>query len=545
MKKFVGKLLLLVLLFSFLSGCVTTGGDEIVEEPIKEEVVEPVESEIKEEEPEAIEVKTEESEPLPSRDDVNLYIAAAFISSDAHGNRSVAELTWRSQIYEPLFYFNENTLEYEPRIATSYEVSEDGLVYTFRLRNDVKFHNGEGLKASDVVFSVNHIKQSDTWKTFWSNVDFAEAVDDYTVAIHFLSKSAAAMNNISQIWIISEKEALEQGEAFGTKACLAGTGPYYIESFEPETKVVLRAFPDYYRGEAAIKTVNYHAILDTGTATIALEAGELDYSMLVPISSYNDLKDSDELKSEVVPTNHITYLFINAIANKALENDNVRKAIAYAIDKEALSIAAFDGYAVPADYMENPKYNVGAPMGDVVYNYDPEKAKSLLAEAGYEQGVNVGTLLTSTGSYWGDVAVVIQANLAEVGITIDIELMESAAAIAAYRAQEYEVGLLGYTSTGDYDSFRQRAHSETKGAYFVKFEGDKFDYKYFDQLFAEQLNELDLQKRLEITKKLNDAVMETACLLPLFNKVLFVVWDKNLNVVNAPNFPMVYDWSWN
>lgn len=540
MKKTIAATLILVLIITTLSGCVTTGGESSA--PVSSA---PGNAGASDSESSASGVGAASTADVPpSRDTVNLTINSAFISSDAHGNRTVTELTWRTQVYEPLFHLNENTLEYEPRLATEYTIDDTGLIYTFKLRPGVKFHNGEEVKASDVAFSVEHIMQESTWRTFWSNIDRAEVIDDYTVAIHFLSRSAAAMNNISQIWIQSEKEVTEQGESFGTKACMAGTGPYYIDTFNPETNISLKAFPDYWRSEASIKTVNYKVIPEANTASIALEAGELDHYMLVPASSYAALDASDKFNTEVVVANHITYACINYAANEALANDKVREAIAYAIDKEAMSDATFDGHAQPADYMENPKYNVGAPQGEIVYNYDPERAKQLLTEAGYPDGVDVGKILTSGSNYFPDVAVVMQANLAAVGIRAELDVMENSAAIALMRAQDYDIAILGYSNTGDYDSFRQRVHSESVGAYFVKFEGDKFDYKYFDELFAKQLDELEPQKRLEITKELNDAVMETCCLLPLFYKVNFNVWNKDLSVVNAPNYPLVYDWHW-
>ncbi|MBR0441239.1 MAG: ABC transporter substrate-binding protein, partial [Firmicutes bacterium] len=389
---------------------------------------------------------------------------------------------------------NELTLEYEPRLATEYKISDDGLVYTFTLRKGVKFHNGEEMKASDVVFSYDHIKGSPTWSTFYSNIDYAEALDDYTVAVHFKTVSAAAMNNVSQIWIESEKEVTEGGETFGTKACKAGTGPYYIDSFS-ETNVTLKAFPDYYRGEASIKTVNYKQIAEATTGALALEAGELDY-YTVPVASFGSYQGMDQFETAAVAANHITYACINYSANPVLENDKVREAIAYAIDKDAINVAAYGGYAKVADYMENPEYNVAAPKGDIVYNHDPEKAKALLAEAGYPNGCDIGKITVTASNYFPDVAVVIQANLEEVGIHSEMNVMENAACIAALRAQDYDLGVLGYTSTGDYDSFRQRVHSDSVGAYFVKFEGNKFDYKHFNQLFADQLVELDLNKRL-------------------------------------------------
>lgn len=507
----------------------------------------PTESAPKTEAPAAQESSTEDApaeEAAPARTDLNLQFPKEFASTDAHGDRTVQEIVWKTQVYEPLYHFNENTLEFEPRLATGYTVSDDGLVYTFTLRDDVKFHNGDQMKASDVVFSYEHIRNTASWKSFWGCVDHVEAIDDFTVAIHLTGPTAAAMTNISQIWIESERAVTEGGETFGTEACLAGTGAYYIAEYNSQTNVRLEAFADYYRGEAAIKTINYKIIKDSASALMAFETGELDW-YVAPIASWPSLTANPAYKTEVVPANHITYTFINYQSNEVLANDKVREAIAWAIDKEAMNLAAFDGLAVIADYMENPQFNVGAPEGDVVYSYNPEKSKELLAEAGYPDGVDIGVLTVTNTGHFPAVGQVLQQNLADVGITCEIQLLDSTAANPNYRAQMYDIGLTGYSNTGDYDSFRMRVASASVGSYFVKYEGDKFDWQYIDGLVDQQGKELDLEKRLEITKELNDYVMSTATMLPLLHKVSPCVWDKDLNVVNVPNFYEVYDWSWN
>ncbi len=284
--------------------------------------------------------------------------------------------------------------------------------------------------------------------------------------------------------------------------------------------------------------------MDASSGLITFEAGELDW-YIAPIANWDALSSNPNFKTEMGDSNHITYVAINYQANDKLENDYVRKAIAYAIDKEAMNIAGFDGHAAIATHMEHPSYNTAAPSGGIVYNYDPDKAKALLTEGGFPNGVDVGVILCFPGSHFEKCAQVLQANLAAVGITAKLELVEQATMLNMTRAQDFDIAVTGYASIGEYDAFRARVHSASKGAYYVKFEGDKFDYKRIDELFELSSAELDPTKRLALTQELNDMVMDTACLLPLLHKAQPYVWNKDLNVVNVPSYYEIYNWSWN
>ncbi len=484
------------------------------------------------------------SQSTEKRDTVNLSIKANLQSIDGHGVRNLQDMLVRTQMYEGLYYLNESTLELEPRIAESYEVSDDGMTYTFTLREGVKFHNGDELKPSDVIFSYERCAAAPGWGSRTASFESAEEIDDHTVAIHLKYPDASFLANMTGVYIMSEKVVTEQGDEFGTKVALAGTGPYMITYLDNDVKWTLEAFPDYYRGEAAIKYINYTPIADFSAGLLAFESGELDW-YTAPIANWADLEANPNYKTEIMPANHTTYLAINWMANDALENDNVRKAIAYSLDKESMNIAGFDGYAQEADYMENPEYNVAAPYGDVVYNYDPEKAKELLVEAGYPDGVDVGNLLCFPGSHFEKCAQVAQANMEAVGIHAENELVEEYTALTRARNQEFDMDMTGGSSSGDYDAFGEKVISTGVGSYFVKFEGDKFDYKMFDRLFEEGRQIMDLEERTALYKELNDAIMETACLIPVLYKAQPYVWNKDLNVVNMPNNYNVYDWSWN
>lgn len=477
-----------------------------------------------------------------NRDSVNISTSKTLTSVDPHNNRAGVDVSVHHQMYESLYHWNEVTGELEPRIAESYEVSEDGTIWTFKIRDGVKFHNGETLKASDCVFSYNRGIEAPVLKSFTSSVKEVSAPDDSTFVIELKQPMSAFLSTSCNIFIVNEKEVLEQGDKFGTQITLAGTGPYYLTDLNMDSKWSFKAFPDYYRGEAPIKNINYVPITDASTGLIAFENGELDW-YVAPIANWNSLVEGDKYNNELVPANHISYVFINWM-KEPLNNDNVRKAIAHAIDKEAMNIVSFDGLAQVTDFMENPDYVFGAPKETINYPYDPEKSKELLKEAGFSDGVDVGQITVSSGSYYQKCAEVLQESLSQVGIKVGINIMESGSAMDNFRKQNYDIGISGGNGQADYSAFRQRVHSDSAGSYWVKLEGDKFDYKKIDSLFEEGEIEQDPEKRKEIYKELNNRIMETTCWLPIMNKVQPYVWNKDLHVTNYPVNYHVYEWSW-
>lgn len=490
---------------------------------------------------------TEAAPPAAAvRDTVNLSITTALTSADAHGVRNLQDMLVRVQMYEPLYFYNASDATISPWLATSYDVSADGLTYTFHLRENVKFQNGETMKASDVVFSLLRAKEAPPWSSYTAAIEAIREVDDKTVEITIKKPNAPFMVNLAQLLIVSEKEVTEQGDKFGTIENKAGTGPYYLSFLDADVNWTLTAHPDYWRGEARIKTINYKPIADTSTGLIAFESGELDW-FIAPIANWDSLVSNDKYKTEMIAANHISYVVINFEANEYLQNDDVRKAIAYAIDKEAMNIVSFEGYAEEAKYMENPAYNIAAPDSGLYYSYNPEKAKEHLKASGYPEGINVGTIRVSPGNYYEKCAQVMQSNLQDVGIVAEVELIEQASALDRLRAGDFAMSIAGYTSSGDVDSLRLRFHSGSASSLYVRLfnGGDHFPWEQMDTLFDQGAAELDVAKRKALYTQANELLMDTACLLPVFHKVQGYVWNAELNAVNGPNDYFVYDWSWN
>lgn len=481
----------------------------------------------------------------PSRDTVNLSINMAWTSTDPHSGQNIQDKLIWWQMYEGLMFWNELTGTIDPCLATSYDVSEDGLTYTFHLRDDVYFHNGEKMTASDVVFSYKRAMDPNFMMTgFTVNIADIVAVDDYTVEITLSTSYATFLLNTCYVFILSEKEVTEQGDQFGIEISTAGTGPYKLTYLDNDTKITLEAFDKYYRGEASIKYVNWYPVTDAAAGLISFESGDLDWYGCGVMDAQR-LEMEGKHNVEMMGANHITYFAVNPKAGvETLANEKVRQAMCYAVNRDEMNMAAFEGAGTPAYYMFNPDWNVGAPKGDVVFEYNPEKAKELLAEAGYPDGVNVGKILCFKGSHFETCATVLQAQLAAVGIQAELEWAEQSIVTSAARTKDYQIIVCGFNCLGDYGDFRQRYHG-TLTTGIINLNDTEYDAALVDRLSDESGAESDPAKRLEITKELNDYLANTAMLNPLLHKAVAFVWNEDLNVVNRPINPIIYDWSWN
>lgn len=517
MKK-ISVLLVLLLLVSILSGCSSTSQQSESGSSVSEN-------------------------PSSKREDLNLSVTTVLTSVDPHFSEKIADMYAFRQTYEGLYYQNELTGAFEPRVASSYEISEDGKTYIFKLNENAKFHNGDPVKPSDIIFSFNRAAQHPSVASRVANVESVTELDPTTVEIKLKAPMAAFMTDLCGVYILSEKVVTEQGDEFGTKAALAGTGPYYWSHVDHANSWTLEAFKDYYRGEASIKTINFKPIADASAGLVAFEAGELDW-YIAPVANWDTLVANEKYKTEVVPANHISVIVVNPDANPVLNNPLVRKAIGHAIDKEAMNIVGFNGLAVTTDYMVPPNNTAADFDLGIVYEYNPEKAKQLLAEAGYPDGVDVGTIMSWTGGYYEKMAQVLHTSLNEIGIKCDLQMIEQASVSPNLRSQNYDIATYGWSYYGDYSYMYTRWHSSQKGATYVLYNDKQFDGAKLDALLEAGAVEMDPEKRTQIYKEYNDMFMDTATCFPCINKVQTYVWNKDLNVVNYPNFPEIYNWSW-
>jgi peptide/nickel transport system substrate-binding protein len=466
---------------------------------------------------------------------VKFRLNASLSSLDWEQTTSIRDMKVWHQMYEGLYGMDESKNGYYNELAKKVDISKDGMVYTVTLQSGVKFQNGDPLKASDVVFSYKRAKQNPKFNFLTSMITDVAAVNDGTVKITLNKPYSPIAHTFFCIKILSEKEVTSQGAKFGTLPNKAGTGAYFVTSYNVATGVKLEAFKDYWRGAPAIKAVEYIVISDDTSAVIAFQNGELDYLEDIPLSAWKDVSKTAGDHAKLIKGNNIMFMAVNyaSTSHKALANLKVRQAIFYAINKHDINLAVCDGFGAEATQYMPAEYVATSPTGGFqTYPYDPGKAKKLLAEAGYPNGVDVGAIMTygTSTSPNAKMAQVVQANLANVGINATVNVAEAAIITPKLYHQDYDICVFYDSGNYDFNNIRQQLHSESKGMYVVKYQGGPFDWQKIESLVDQGAAIPDPAKRRGIYTQLWSMVMDTATILPCLHRPVAVGWSKDLNI---------------
>lgn len=480
---------------------------------------------------------------------IRLRLTASLASLDWEQTTNTRDMKVWHQMYEGLYGMDEANNGYYQELAKNVDVSEDGKTYTIALQDGVKFQNGDTMKASDVVFSYKRAMKNSRFNYLTSMIADVEAVDDATVKISLKTPYSPIGHTFYCIKIISEREVTEQGDKFGTIPHKAGTGAYYVSEYDVATGVKLKAFEDYWRGAPTIKSVEYVVISDATAAVIAYENGELDYFEDAPLSDWKSLSEVAGENSTLIKGNNIMFMAINYLSpNKALANDKVRQAIFYAVNKKDVNLAVSEGFGTEATQYMPSEYVATSPVdGFKTYDYNLEESKKLLAEAGYPNGVDVGTILTygASTSNNAKMAQVLQANLADAGITAAVSVMEAAVVTPKLYAQDYDLCVFADSGNYDYNNIRQQVHSESVGMYVVKYKDGPFNWKRLEELVDLGVSTVDVNERRGYYTELWSIVMDSATILPVLHRPVAIVWAKDLNIGQpVPTYYKIRTFSW-
>jgi len=465
---------------------------------------------------------------------VKFRMVASLSSLDWEQTTSTRDMKVWHQMFEGLYGMDEAKNGYYLELAKKADLSKNGLVYTITLQPGVKFQNGEPLKASDVVFSYKRAMKNPRFNYLTSPIADVATVNDSTVKITLNKPYSPIAHTFFSVKIESEKEVTSQGAKYGTIPHKAGTGAYYVTNYNIASGAKLEGFKGYWRGAPSIQNVEYIVIPDDTSALIAYQNHELDYFEDAPLSAWKDLAKTAGDNAKLIKGNNIMFMAVNYLSpKKELGNLKVRQAIFHAINKHDINLAVCDGFGAEATQYMPSEYVATSPVkGFETYPFDPAKAKKLLAEAGFPKGLDVGTILTygSSTSNNAKMAQVLQANLANVGITAGVKVMESSIVTPMLYTQNYDICIFADSMNYDFNNIRQQVHSESKGMYVVKYQGGPFDWQKMEKLVDEGAAVADIPKRRDTYTKLWSMVMDTATILPCLHRPVGIVWSKNISI---------------
>ena len=314
------------------------------------------------------------SDSAEARTDLNWALASEPNSLDPMAIAMMSTFTVTYAIYDNLVEQNAEG-NYVEALAEKWEVSKDEKTYTFKLREDVKFHDGTPMTADDVVYSINRTIEKGWAADMTAAIDKVEKVDDYTVKLILKKPFGAMIGSLASPYfsVMSKAYAEENGEDAVERKPM-GTGAYKFVEWVAGDHIAVEANEEYWGGAPAIKTVNFKPITDKNTGLVALQAGETDAFLNVNNSDIETVKGDENLAFYSTDLAAVLSLNMN-IEDKALSDVKVRQAINYAISRENIITGSLEGNGTPANSAISPTCD-GYSDKVTGYDQDIEKAKA-------------------------------------------------------------------------------------------------------------------------------------------------------------------------
>ncbi len=386
-----------------------------------------------------------------------LHISAETL--DPYSTNTTLTTAVTKSFYEGLYEFDKD-LKVRPALAESHEVSKDGLVYTFKLRQGVKFHDGTDFNAEAVKVTLDRVTNPDNKLPRYNQfrpIAKVEAVDTYTVRITLKEPfspfiNALAHGSAAMISPTALKKWGNKDIAFNP----VGTGPFQFVEWKQTDYVKVKKFDGYWKkGYPKVDSITWKPVPENGTRMAMLQTGEAHFVSSVPAEQAAAIQKNDKLTLTTADSIVLRYLSMNTM-HKPFDDIRVRQAVNYAINRDALIKVAFGGYGTKANFIVPDGIKYAVKMD--AWPYDPKKARELLAEAGYPNGFDVNLWGAYNDSTTQKALQFIQQQLRQVGIKVQVQALEigqrvewvqSAPDPATAKVRMYYAGWS--SSTGDAD----------------------------------------------------------------------------------------------
>ncbi len=419
------------------------------------------------------------------------------------------------QLGESLFTVTEDGQGLEPLLATGYTVSDDGLSYTVTLREGVTFSDGKPMTAKDVKFSID--QDTATAETGWGYVNAAikevKVIDDATVEFDLKYRWAPIIADLSMFSNAIIPENYNGMTADEFYAAPVGTGPFMWGEWKKGQSLTLVKNPNYWQeGKPYLDSVTWNVVPDANTRKLQLQGGQIDIDTTPDWSSFAELGATPGLRADAFPSTQHDFVEINQ-QRAPFDDVHIRRAIAYAVDRQALVDTVLFGNGEPANSLLSP----GTPFYDKAApgpQFDVAKAKEEMALSSKPNGFSTTLLIRSGDSNRASVAQIMQDELKEIGITVEIKQLEATAALQADIDSDFDMILSAWTmDIPDPDQWTSFAVDPATGA---NSSSTFYNNPTVIALNKEAQQEADLTKRAALYKELQKLTGEDAFLTYLY-----------------------------
>jgi peptide/nickel transport system substrate-binding protein len=442
------------------------------------------------------------------------------VGLDPHVTEATSTRNQLENVYDTLVKFDSKG-KIGPSLARSWRVSKDAKTWTFTLRSNVKFHSGRTFTASDVVFSINRIKDPNVKSPRaedFAVVDSITAKNNATVVMQLQKPFAPLLAKLAQsLNVIVAKESVA---TINSKP--NGTGPFMFVEYIPSTRMVLKKNPNYWETDAKgnklpyLDGITYSYLPDPTARTTALRTGQVDWIEYVPAADVATLRKDPGVQIVGGLSANFRAMYLN-VKQKPLDDVRVRQALAYAIDpQEVVDVALFGTGGVAARGTTIPAGNFYAYNQSPYSKVNIEKAKSLLKDAGLPNGFTLDLRVTSTYDFLRTPAEVIQAQLEKIGVKVNIIAEEWSVYLPNFLKANYMATVIGNSGLSDPDDYLYDIfYSESGGKY------NNFSDPELDKLLEQGRLVADQNKRKAIYDKVQARILQLVPMVFLFHSAQY------------------------
>ncbi|QEM81825.1 ABC transporter substrate-binding protein [Halomonas binhaiensis] len=479
------------------------------------------------------------------------------VSLDIHEQLSGGILQLSHMVFDPLVRWT-NDYQFEPRLATEWEQVDDTTL-RIKLREGVKFHSGNDFTAKDVAWTIERLQRSGDFKAIFETIDSVNVVDDHTVEIVTKQPDPLLLNIATYIFPMDSKfysgetdsgkakdEIVKNGNSYASTH-VSGTGPFKVTGRQQGVKVEFERFADYWDTESPgnVDHIVLTPINENATRVSALLSGDVDFIAPVPPNDLERVEADPDAKLVTMSGTRIILLHMNQERVEAFKDARVRQAFTYAINQEGIASRLMKGFATPAAQLSPEGYAGHNP--DLTPRYDLEKAKELMAEAGYEDGFSI-TMMAPNNRYVNDakIAQAVAAMLAKINVRVDLKTLPKAQYWGEYDNRAADMMLIGWhADTEDSANFFQYItecpNAETGAG---QYNAGNYCNPELDKLLEQANLELDKDKRADMLQQIEQGLYDDAAFVPLHWQDLAWASANNADIepiLNVMNFPYLGD----
>ncbi|QNN24383.1 peptide ABC transporter substrate-binding protein [Planctomycetales bacterium ZRK34] len=457
-------------------------------------------------------------------DQLVIAISSTASGLDPHTVTDAASMRLIENMYDTLMRYTDRYGEVTDSLATSHAVSADGRTITFTLPTGVRFHSGRVMTAADVAYSLKRIIDKQIRAEPFAAVESIDTPNDHTVVLRLSRPDAALLTHLAYPMNVIVDRTVVEAHDGALGHIDAGSGPFELVEWRQGDRLILKRFEEYYvQGVPQLERVVFRPLPDPMARSIALRTGQIQLVLDVPEKDIEVMRQADHVTAGSAPGTFWEYIGLNC-SRKPFDDARVRQAIAWAVDREQINRLVKLDHATVLEGGSIPPTHWAFANLRMYPQWDVDKARALLAKAGYPDGFETTLKVGSAFDYQVRAAEVVKQQLAAVGIIVRLDAMESTVFFSDLGAGDFDMTLAGWVGFVDPDGWLYNLF--TSGG---KYNQQQYTNPQVDELLRRGRRTLDRDQRITIYRQAQRLIAADAPVVSLYVSPQTSAWRDNVH----------------